>query len=91
MKNIGRLAFRHEGDYWNAYYAVADSMNDAVPLAGIRFAIVHDYPARKAEFMNLMREVVGDLIEKQCGVRPIWPIPPQPAPEHEREDRGGHA
>jgi hypothetical protein len=87
---IGRLAIRHEGDYWNAYYAMPDTMEKAVPLASIRMTIVEEYPARKAEFMDLMRSVVSDLIEKQIGVRPLWKAP-IPAPDHEREDQGGHA
>ena len=87
---MGRLALRAEGENWCAYYAVPDSMDQAIPLASIRLQIVDMYPARKAEFMDLMRSVVADLIEKQTGFRPTWQKP-IPAPDHEREDHGGHA
>ena len=50
---IGRLAFRVEGDNWCAYYALTDSMVDAVPLATIRMKLVANQDRRKA-FMTLM-------------------------------------
>jgi hypothetical protein len=82
---IGRLALREEGDTWVAYYAMPDTMDGALVLANIRLAIVANED-RKTEFIALMREAVSDLIESQCGSRPVWPGPPQPAPEHERRD-----
>ncbi len=27
---IGRLAMRHEGNFWNAYYAMPDTMDGAI-------------------------------------------------------------
>ncbi len=68
---IGRLALREEGDEWKAYYAMPDTMKDAILLGSIklRFVAVEE---RKTAFMNLMREAVGDLIEEQIGVRPVW-------------------
>lgn len=83
---IGRLAMRVEGDKWTAYYAMPDTMEDAVYLGQIAMRFVAD-PERKAAFMSLMRDVVADLIEEACGQRPTWPDGPRPAPEHEKAGR----
>jgi hypothetical protein len=81
---IGRLALRVEGDNWNAYYVLhTDSMKDAIYLGSISMTAVSFNEKRKDEFMALMREVVGDMIEDITGVRPEWGGP-KPAPEHER-------
>jgi hypothetical protein len=78
---------RHEGSLWVGYYALPDTMNDALFLGSIRMALVQD-PNRKAAFMDLMREAVGDIIEEKTGHRPEWPHGVQPAPEHERGGQG---
>lgn len=83
---IGRLAMREEGENWNAYYAMPGTMEGAIFLGSIKLAFVQQ-PDRKNAFMALMREAVGDLIEEQVGVRPIWGGE-KPAPESER---GGSA
>jgi hypothetical protein len=87
-KLIGRLAMRHEGENWNAYYATPDTMEGAVYLGSIAMRFVAGYPQRKAAFMDLMRDGVSDLIEEETGERPIWPNGEQPAPEHERSGNG---
>ena len=79
---IGRLALRQEGDWWNAYYALTDTMEDAIHLGSIRLTAVAD-PDRKQAFMDLMRGLVSDIIEEKAGVRPTWGGP-HSAPEHER-------
>lgn len=89
MKNdpsvkIGRLAMRHEGEMWNAYYALPDTMLDAVFLGSIAIRFVADSPERKTAFMGMMREAVADIIEEKTGQRPTWPDGPQPAPQHEK-------
>lgn len=83
LEKIGRLAMRKEGQNWNAYYALPDSMQDPVFLGSIRMAAVANNPERKAAFMQMMREIVSDIIEDKTGVRPIWGGPTT-APEHER-------
>lgn len=83
---IGRLAMREEGDDWVAYYAMPDTMVGALRLGSIRMAIATDEKHKQA-FMALMREAVGDIVEEMCGTRPVWPTPPQPAPQHERAGR----
>jgi len=81
---IGRLAMRAEGDNWNAYYAMPDTMDGAIFLGSIRLAAVSSlHPERKQAFMDMMRDLVADLIEETSGVRPTWGGP-ETAPEHER-------
>lgn len=83
LKKIGRLAMRHEGSEWVAYYAIDGTMEGSLRLGSIRMAIVKD-ERRRQQFMDLMRDAVGDMLEQIMGVRPEWPHPPQPAPEHEK-------
>lgn len=81
---IGKIAFRVEGAFWNAYYDLQTPGADPVLLGSIAMQAVRDKPERKAQFMSLMREVVGDIIEGVVGVRPVFPGEPVPAPENER-------
>ena len=80
---IGRLALRQEGDNWNAYYALPDTMAGAIRLGSIRMGAVALNETRKQAFMDLMREVVADIIEEETGIRPQWGGPER-APERER-------
>lgn len=87
-QKIGRLAMRHEGASWNAYYALTDTMDGAVPLGSIAMRFIVANPARKTAFMDFMREAAADIIEELTGQRPIWPHEAEAAPERER---AGHA
>lgn len=82
-KPIGRLALRVEGDNWNAYYALNDTMEGAVPLGSITMMAVTRNPALKQAFMDLMIGVVSDILEDATGRKPTW-SDPETAPEHER-------
>lgn len=82
-QQIGRLAMRHEGENWNAYYAMPDTMEGAILLGSIKMRFVATTERRDA-FIAFMREAVADLIEETDGVRPTWPDGPRRAPEHEK-------
>jgi hypothetical protein len=69
---------------WNAYYALTDTMNDAIFLGSIRMSFIRDNKRRKKAFIALMQDAVSEFIEKALGEKPQWPTPPRPAPEHER-------
>ena len=84
---IGRLAMRHEGNFWNAYYAMPDTMEGAILLGSIQMRFVVDQN-RKNRFMGMMKDAVSDIIAESTGVRPLWPEGPQPAPQSER---AGHS
>jgi hypothetical protein len=81
---IGRLAMRREGDMWNAYYAMPDTMLSALFLGSIAIRFVVDNDERKAAFMGMMCEAVSEIIEEKTGQQLTWPNGPQPAPEHEK-------
>jgi len=83
LAQIGRLAMRVEGDNWNAYYALPDTMQDPIFLGSIRMGAVTTNAQRKQAFMDMMRDIVSDLIEEKTGIRPVWDGP-KTAPEHER-------
>jgi len=90
-KNIGRLAMRREGNFWNAYYAMPDTMEGAVLLGsiGIVFVSGGEYQQRRKEaFMAFMQDCVSDILEDQIGTRPEWPDEAHPAPESERSGHG---
>lgn len=83
MQQIGRLAMRHEGENWNAYYALPSSMDAPIFLGSIRMGAITGNHERKQAFMQMMREIVSDIIESETGVRPTWGGPTA-APEHEK-------
>ncbi len=82
-QKVGRLAMRQEGNTWNAYYAMPDSMEEAIFLGSIKIRLV-DKPDRKEAFLSLMRECVADMLEEVTGTRPTYLEGAKPAPESER-------
>jgi hypothetical protein len=78
---------RHEGNFWNAYYAMPDTMDGAILLGSIAMRFVAN-PDRKERFMAMMKEAVSDIIAERTGATATWPDGPQPAPQHER---AGHS
>lgn len=96
MKNlVGRAAFRVEGNWWVAYYAMPDTMDDAVEIARIQMTAVFPNRDRKAAFMALIRKAafmaliqgfIAELLAEYTGEEPSWNDPAS-APEHERAGR----
>lgn len=80
----GRLAMRVEGDLYNAYYALPNTMEGAILLASVKMALIQASPELKTGFMMMMRVAASVLIHEATGLMPIWPDEPTPAPEHER-------
>lgn len=83
QQQIGRLAMRQEGGFWNAYWAKTDSMNDAVLIGSIKMSAVMGNDDRKEAFMDMMRDVLCDVIEQETGILAEFGGPVG-APEHER-------
>lgn len=79
---VGRIAFRTEGNWWVARYALPDSMNDALELGRIQMAIVKSSMKRKDAFMGLIQEYVAEIVPA------FDKTEVQQAPEHERSGRG---
>lgn len=87
VTQVGRLAMREEGSFWMAYYAMPDTMDDAILLGSIAMAGIAGKPAVQLVFMTLMRDLVADIIEERTGTRPVWPHALKPAPPGERRRR----
>lgn len=85
-EKMGRLAMRVEGDLWVAYYALPNTMKDAIFLGSIQMAFVQDWQ-KKELFMSMMKDCVSDLIKERIGADASWPDGPAPAPAHERAGR----
>jgi hypothetical protein len=79
----GRLAMRVEGSFWNAYYAMPNTMEGALLLGSIHIAAVED-EERKMAFMGVMMEFVGDVLRGLTGMEDVRWSPPVDAPEAER-------
>jgi hypothetical protein len=82
LRKMGRIALRHEGEFWNAYYAMPGTMEGALLLGSLHMRFATDR-RRKEAFMDLIRDCVGDILQQKIGRRPAW-NEPEPAPEHER-------
>jgi hypothetical protein len=86
MKDIGRLALRVEGEFWNAYWApYLNTMDGSILIASIRMSTVKG--RIREDFMELVKnafEVISQDIVKQS----ITWSAPKTAPESER---GGNA
>ena len=82
-----RLALRHEGMWWNAYIAQADTMDGARLIGSIAFGVVERNEQVKRTFMEAMRLALEDAIKNVLGTVPDEWIE-EPAPESERS---GHA
>lgn len=85
---VGRLALRHEGNSWNAYYALPDSMEGAIFLASINMGAVTTNRRRKEEFVAMCRSIVGDILKDATGQNISRWQDPVTAPEHERAGHG---
>ena len=87
LQQAGRLALRHEGKMWNAYFALPNTMDGAVFLGSIAIAAVIDNVNRKEDFMRLMKSFVADILADRAGARLLW----WDAHEDPESERGGHA
>jgi hypothetical protein len=83
MTLVGRIALREEGDFWNAYYAMPDTLKGSILLGSIRISLVKADPDVKQAFILLMRTVVTLVIADTTGQLALWPDDPVAAPEHE--------
>jgi len=86
LQQAGRLALRHEGKMWNAYFALPNTMDGAVFLGSIAVAAVIDNVNRKEDFMRLMKSFVADILADRAGARLLW----WDAHEAPESERGGH-
>lgn len=85
-EQIGRLAFRREGNVINAYWAQTSTMDEAVLIGSIRASVCEADEEVWDGFKVLMREAFSGIVFQTIGVRPAWGSE-QAAPEHERAGR----
>jgi len=85
---IGRLALREEGTYWNAYYAMPHTMEGAHLLGSIRMSLIMTNDGLKEQFMALMQHAVGDVLKEISHGNVVEWGDREKAPEHERPGHG---
>jgi hypothetical protein len=79
----GRLAFREEGDFWNAYWAPSlTSLQGALLLGSIRMSSA-SLGSIKNEFMEVMKNAFAAHVEEVTGRTLEWRKPVR-APKSER-------
>jgi hypothetical protein len=83
LTQVGRLAFREEGEYWNAYFAAEHTMDGALLLGSIRLGVARHSPEIRAAFMKLVQSVFDEAAYALIGKAAIWSVPVA-APELER-------
>lgn len=70
----GRIVFRQIASSYVAHWAPREkSLADAIHVGSIRIGAI-DRPDRLVAFVDLMRAVVADAIERADGVRPQWEL-----------------
>jgi len=83
--NVGRIAFRHEGEFWNAYWAPQMySMEGAVLLATIRMNLVDGSSVMRDQFMMLAKAAFSVVVKDITNQHIVAWKDPIPAPENER-------
>lgn len=80
-----RLALRREGDFWNAYVALENTMEDAILIGSIAMGVA-TVPRFKRAFMALMKDAMAHHIKGIAGKVDHW-NDPVTAPEHEKAGR----
>ena len=86
-REIGRLALREEGDFWNAYWAPrTDTMEGALLLGSIRLSVVKPNAEVYDLFVETMRKAFSGVVADITGHEPTW-SDPRGAPETERSGR----
>lgn len=82
-EQIGRLAMRQEGEFWNAYYARMETIDEAILLGSIKMSLVTNNEPRRLLFMGMMQEAVGEIIQLATGYEVDFKEPTT-APQHEK-------
>jgi hypothetical protein len=83
MSQVGRLALRQEGEYWNAYYAPNDTMVGAILLGSVRMTFIHASEEIEQRFVDMVMKAMTIAIQEVTDETPEWGEP-EPAPESER-------
>jgi hypothetical protein len=63
---IGKLQFRVEDGFWNAYYT--EENREPVFLGGVSDILTKDNKRRQDQFISLMQDLFTDMIQKKFGI-----------------------
>lgn len=85
-KAIGKLQFRIEENFWNAYYA--ENNREPVFLGSIATALTDDNKRRQMQFISLMEDLFCDIILKKFGLVVEFDNPTVTVSASEREQNG---
>lgn len=77
-----RIAYRHEGDWWNVYLAPPETMDGAMLIATLHMGFAKNEEL-KNEFMLFMRKAATEITKASLGIDPLYGEP-HAAPEHEK-------
>jgi cellulase/cellobiase CelA1 len=84
--DIGRLALRKEGEFWNAYWSPhLNNMDQSVLIGSIRMTTVKG--KIHEDFIELMKNAFEIISQDIVRESITWGVP-KPAPE---DERGGNA
>jgi hypothetical protein len=86
MKKPFRIAMRTEGDWWVAYFAPIDTMDDALELSRVRRSLVERHREIRQAFIDFNTKLMGIAVEATGAKVDHWDT--QRAPEHERSGHG---
>ena len=78
-----RLCFREEGSFWVAYLAQRDTLEGMFAIGSISMEAVRKSPVIKAQFIDIMKQIVEATIEETTGRKASWGDL-RAAPAHER-------
>lgn len=80
---VGRIAFRVEGDWWRGYWSPSrDNMNEAILLGEVRLSLA-GVPQVKKAFIDLMTAAFAAAVKDVTGLTPTFGGPVK-APEAEK-------
>lgn len=65
-KQIGKLSFKTEDGFWNAYYVEKD--RDPVFLGGLSVTLTDDNHRRAMQFSAIVEDLFADMVRKKFGV-----------------------
>lgn len=63
---IGKLQFKTEDGFWNAYYA--EKEREPVFLGGISTSLTDDNNRRQMQFAAIMQDLFADMVMKKYGI-----------------------
>jgi hypothetical protein len=78
-----RLAFRHEGEWVNCYFAQTTTMDGAILLGTLKHRALDAAPGSFEAWQEVMQLVLTGLMQNVAGVD-VEHFIKEPAPAHER-------